>query len=474
MFHLAACSFQNSQSLVSKKSAVYDIDQQDILLTDHQTSKFLKQWAAIGYPTQSPNQKVTFNNKHTYGKSFDQIISGFSISTFPQRTKGIGLPVVVQTGKAMFKPITETAFQSNLYPGTLIVTKSATGNIDISLFDPRDNSNYRGKPLKTQHNIVIDHILNDPNNRALDFLGLINPQKYENLQGFYLSRPYDKTKIPIVMIHGIFSSPKTFMDMAEKIESQPDLYNKYQIWHYYYPTGKPWLATAQEFRTSFRSLIKKLDPQGSHGNLRKTTIIAHSMGGLITRLSLSKPKNHLSDAYLGKLGPKILTEAQHNRIHPFFHYKPLTEPNQVIFLSVPHRGSKMASGVVGWCTNKLINIPNILIKGTVKAIRPKQKSKLSKDTLRLLNEGENAVYQLQPNNPALIALNKMKLPKRLKVHSLVGDIGLPAFRFYTDGVVTYKSASLNKVGTETLIPSNHDITDDPKSVRRVLQILRQK
>ena len=264
--------------------------------------------------------------------------------------------------------------------------------------------------------------------------------------------------------------------MAETIESESDLFEKYQIWHYYYPTGVPWLSTAHDFRTSFRGLLKKLDPQRSHSNLRKTIIIAHSMGGLITRLSLSDPKNHLSKAYLGNVAPKVLTKDQHQKIHSFFHYKPLTEPEQVIFLAVPHQGSRVANGLLGWAMDKVIAIPNILLKETQKVLIPdkKKKSNLPKHTRRLLEKGENAVNQLQPGNPAIMALNQMKLPKRLKVHSLIGDIGLPLFRVYSDGVVSYKSSHLNRVGTETLIPSNHDITDDPKSVIRVIQILRQK
>jgi len=474
MFHLAACSFPNSQSLVSKKSVSFDTSQQDTLLNDHQTNKFLTQWAKTNYKTDLPNQKVTFTNKHTYAKSFHKIISGFSISTFCHRTKGIGLPVVVQTAEYKFKPVTDKAYQSNLYPGTLVVTKSPSGDLNIILLDPRESRSCYGRPLKTQHNIVIDHVTNDPNNRALAWAGLINPQKFKSRQGFYLSRPYDKNKIPVIMIHGIFSSPKTFMDMAETIESEPDLYKKYQIWHYYYPTGTPWLATAHDFRTSFRGLIKKLDPQRTHTNLRKTVIIAHSMGGLITRLSLSEPKNHLSKAYLGELGPKIFTKDQHKRIHPLFHYKPLTEPKTIILLAVPHRGSRVAKGIVGWTMDKLIAIPNIFIKGTKKVLNPEEKSNLPKHTQRLLDKSENAVDQLQPDNPSLKALNQMKLPSHLKVHSLIGDIGLPAIRLYSDGVVSYRSAHLHKAGTETLIPSNHDITDDPKSVRRVMEILRKK
>ena len=471
MFHLAACSFP--------KASDHNFKQQHLghnhptLLDVHQTHKLLKQWDANHYRTTLPNQKITFTNKHPYAKNIHKIISGYTISSFTKRNKGIGLPVVVQTDKNKFKIVSDKAYQTNVYPGTLVVTRKASGSLHITLLDPRIQKRLYKHDIATQRNIVIDYIYDDPLNRSLSIKGLLNPLSYQHIQGFYLSRPYDKNRIPIVMIHGIFSSPETFMDMAETIESQPDLYQKYQIWHYYYPTGTPWLATAHDFRKSYRDLVKKLDPQQANPNINKTIIIAHSMGGLISRLSLSDPKNTLKQAYLGDHGSTLLTPDQHRKLDPYFHYKPLTQPQQIIFLGVPHRGSRLAKGIVGWTMDKLIAIPNILIKGTQKVLLPQQKSNLPKHTQRLLTNGENAVNQLQPNNPALKALNQMQLPKRLKVHSIIGDIGLPLIRLNTDGVVSYPSAHITG-RPETIIPSNHDITDAHKAIKQVLSILREK
>lgn len=470
IFHLAACSSPTLQSFLNNTPTT----QQDTLLNDHQTHKLINQWHKLNYSTHLPNQKITFTNKHPHAPQFYKLFSGFHIQPIAIRTKGIGLPVVVQTHKAKFTPITQKAYQANVYPATIVAVKSPNGDLQITLLDPRHDKTHHGQPLITQNNIVIDHITNDPNNKRLSIRGLLKPLEYQQIQGLYLSQKYDKKKIPIVMIHGIFSSPETFMPMAEAIDAQPDLHSKYQIWHYYYPTGAPWISTAQQFRSSFRKLIKTLDPQATHQNLRKTTIIAHSMGGLITRLSLSHPKNTLTEAYLGDQGAQILNQTQRKTLEPIFHYTPLTEPEQVIFMAVPHRGSEMASGLIGWITKKIITIPNILIQGTVGILLPQQQSKLSKHTVRLLTKGENSVYQLQPDNPALQAMNQMVLPKHIKVHSIIGDLGPRGIKLYTDGVVTYKSSHLNGRGTETIVPSSHEVTAKPKSIKRVIQILRKK
>ena len=59
-------------------------------------------------------------------------------------------------------------------------------------------------------------------------------------------QPYEPGKIPVLMVHGLWSTPMTWMEMFNDLRSQPEIRDHYQFWFYLYPTGQPfWLSAAR-------------------------------------------------------------------------------------------------------------------------------------------------------------------------------------------------------------------------------------
>lgn len=290
----------SSSSLTKLKA-----ENKPVILGTGKTHSLLKKWSKCGFQN-TVDHKISFKSHHpdTNGSSLPYITSGYSIKRLCKRSEGIGLPVLItakSNTETIFTPITETSYLSNLRPANIVATQSVRNgilNTHFDIYHPYDQT-HKGQALKRQPNIVMQYIKDLPGNSALDIKGLIRPTKYSNDQGFYLAEPYDKKRIPIVMIHGLISSPATYAEMSDAINADPKLREKYQLWYYFYPTGTPWLVTASKFRNSYRDLIKSLDPDSNDSNIRKTTLIGHSMGGLISRLSLSTPGSTLQQAYFG-------------------------------------------------------------------------------------------------------------------------------------------------------------------------------
>jgi uncharacterized protein YceK len=454
------------------------------ILSSHQTHALLTKWAAKNYQSL-PGHTITYRSHHPYAKQFSEIKSGYAINPLTHRTKGIGLASTIKTktnnptiSGNNFTPITQNAYLTNLQPANLVATQTRlNGNLSthIDIYDPR-SSNHQQQALAYQPKIVMDYLNAIPGNSTLDIMGLIMPQQYDEFRGFYLAEPYDRKRIPVLMIHGMASSPKKFMDMAQAINADPKLRKKYQLWYYFYPTGTPWIASSSKFRKSYRRLIQKLDPNKNDTNIRKTVLIAHSMGGLIARVSLSHPGETLHQAYLGDVSlSEVFNDSQLEKIHDYFHYKPLTEPAKVIYLATPHRGSKMADGVIGWITIKISTIPSFILQQTADILTLKkwERSNLPEHTKKLLTIGESSVNQLRPSNPSLIALNRMPIRRGLSSYSIIGDIGQPLFKFETDGVVSYHSSHIPNSISEHIIPSNHNICSKEEAIRAVLNILNE-
>lgn len=57
--------------------------------------------------------------------------------------------------------------------------------------------------------------------------------------GFYMTEPFDPHKIPLITVHGLLSSPITWMNLQNDLIGDPELRQHYQIWHFIYPPGLP-------------------------------------------------------------------------------------------------------------------------------------------------------------------------------------------------------------------------------------------
>jgi pimeloyl-ACP methyl ester carboxylesterase len=89
--------------------------------------------------------------------------------------------------------------------------------------------------------------------------------------GVYFLEPYDARKIPVLFIHGINGTPLNFRYLVEHLDR-----TKYQPWLYYYPSGVRLSGIADHLDQTMKTL------QLQHG-FTQYHVIAHSMGGLVSR-----------------------------------------------------------------------------------------------------------------------------------------------------------------------------------------------
>ena len=95
------------------------------------------------------------------------------------------------------------------------------------------------------------------------FEGMIRPSSMLRKPQIYLLDPYDPNKIPILMVHGLQSTPVAFATLVNALRSDPEIRAKYQIWQFYYASGTPVLANGAELRDSLAETAHTLDPEGS-------------------------------------------------------------------------------------------------------------------------------------------------------------------------------------------------------------------
>ena len=87
----------------------------------------------------------------------------------------------------------------------------ASGDIQLGL---------RRVPLESDLSTPLAYFLDRPVlNRLADY-GLLRPEQAQSLTGLYMLQPYQPEKIPVVLVHGLWSSPLTWTEMfLERMQS---------------------------------------------------------------------------------------------------------------------------------------------------------------------------------------------------------------------------------------------------------------
>ena len=119
-------------------------------------------------------------------------------------------------------------------------------------------------------------------------LSLFTPQRLVREAGLHMLQPYERGKIPVVLIHGLGSSPMSWGQVVNELRGDPALRARYQFWSYMYPTGNPFMLSAAELRRSLTEARAAVNPDHSDPACDRMVLVGHSMGGLLSKLVISE------------------------------------------------------------------------------------------------------------------------------------------------------------------------------------------
>ena len=118
--------------------------------------------------------------------------------------------------------------------------------------------------------------------------GLWEPYAFmaEGGTGIHFLEPYDPDRIPVLFVHGINGTPRNFSTLIENLDT-----DTYQAWVYNYPSGLPldWLATG---------MARFLEVLHKEHRFDSLHIVAHSMGGLVSRGGINLCSEYDTCSYL--------------------------------------------------------------------------------------------------------------------------------------------------------------------------------
>jgi pimeloyl-ACP methyl ester carboxylesterase len=317
-----------------------------------------------------------------------------------------------------------------------------------------------------------------------DIVGFVRGDRIRAATGMRMLAPYQPGKIPVVLIHGLLSSPLTWAPVINDLQADPVLRERYQFWYYYYPTGAPYLSTAAQLRRELAQLRSEVDPQHQDTALDNIVLVGHSMGGLIANLMTIDS----GDDFWKLVSPNepfeklnLPADARAELEQTFF-FTRQTCVKRVVFIGTPHRGSKLSPSPLGRLAVHLVQMPNDL--KTVHSDLVKDNPGLAK--LMRDRALPTSIDLLAPGAPALQLMANRPRPQNVHYHTIAGKIAETTSKvgFWLiggsddgDGVVPYSSAHLDVpsiADSEVTVRADHfHVHHHPLAIQEVRRILME-
>lgn len=314
-----------------------------------------------------------------------------------------------------------------------------------------------------------------------DYVGFLRGDLIRAHTGMRMLAPYQRGKIPVVLVHGLLSSPLTWAPVINDLQADPVLRERYQFLYYYYPTAAPYLSTAANLRRELHQLREEVDPRHEDPALDNMVFVGHSMGGLIANLMTIDSgedfwkivsKNESFD----KL--KLPNDARDELERTFFFHRQNCV-KRVVFIATPHRGSKLSPSPLGRLAASLVQMPSEL--KTIHSDIVKDNPGLAK----VLHDKAlpTSIDLLSPKAEALKLMVHRPRPDNVHYHTIAGTIKSTTskFEFWLiggsddgDGVVPFSSAHIDNADSEVTVRADHfHVHHHPLAIQEVRRILME-
>jgi pimeloyl-ACP methyl ester carboxylesterase len=430
--------------------------------------------------------KVVLRDSPWAPEDIQQIIlaSAFEVTGLPaiNYQYGLGVPLIAvrrseknAEGAGRFYP-PEMAFPLTAFvtPPSKLREVAGAGELrelTVELLDPLRTRSVGSikMPIESDLTTPLAYMWSRSDLNRYRWTGLLRPGNAAGRAGLLLIRPYEPGKIPVVMVHGLASSPLAWVAMVNDLLLDPRIQENFQFMLYMYPTGIPFPIAAAGLRDNLQQAeltlaLKDGQPDPAYS---KMVLLGHSMGGLLSHSMAvdSDQKFWELNTYIPfpqiKGPPEVLEELQR---YMFFEAQPFV--SRVVFLAVPHRGSELSRALVGRVSSNLIggdDHVNALLNGLVRD-NPEAFP-------RRFRKAPNSIETLDPESPYLKALLTMKPSPNVTFHSIIGSERPEGKENTTDGVVPYRSSHIDGVKSELIVQSNHGVQANPFAIMEVHRIL---
>ncbi|MCA9063561.1 MAG: alpha/beta hydrolase [Planctomycetaceae bacterium] len=414
-----------------------------------------------------------------------EFVSDYELKNLRNRhtSSGLGVPVIaVRKQSTVPQPIEEYYTEGMSFAATLVLRfheavrvgdQSRSATVRLQAYDPRESDGLlAGKtllPLETDTSTPLARFLSNEDLKLLDTWGLIRPDHARSVEGLYMVQPYDPDRIPVLMVHGLWSSPMTWMEMFNDLQADPELRKRYQFWFYLYPTGEPLAFSAANLRDELEKVRDDCDPHRRNPRMDQMVMVGHSMGGLISCLmtidSQEQFWNSVSPVPLTQLQA---TEEQRNEIHRVFFFQSNRSVSRIVTIASPYGGSSLSNRFTRWLSGAFIWLPR-----RTQELTQLVSGRSDDSWWQRMFSPRTSVDSLAKESAVLRLISNATFSPSVELHNIVGVRRGHSQADWSDGVVTWQSAHRPDAVSEKVVHAGHsDIQRNPETIEEVKRVLK--
>lgn len=302
----------------------------------------------------------------------------------------------------------------------------------------------------------------------LGSLAFLRPGEFEQGEGLYVFEPYQPGKIPVVLVHGLRSTPLDFAQMLNDLRFDPVLDARYQFWAFSYATGYNFLHSARLLRRDLDRVRETFDPGGADPALGQLVLVGYSMGGLVSKAQVTWSGQAVWETVFTRPleSLRLVPETRQLLTETLF-FEPRPSIGRVIFLATPHRGANMANALLGRLADRLVRLPDDA-REAYRQVRDDNPGAFRPG----LEQPVSSIDLLQKEHPLLMTLDHLPRSPAVTFHNIIGlqqkhDLKPPG-----DGVVPLTSSRIDGVASERIIDERHvDMPTNPAVITEIRRIL---
>jgi pimeloyl-ACP methyl ester carboxylesterase len=371
--------------------------------------------------------------------------------TTNKTTEGVGVPIVVIRERCHAALNTTCAFirDQATFPATVVLSADGT---TLDFHNPLLTSHLEldgfKQPLASDLTADIAYQLQFHEDSRLE--GFFQPDKNERAGELYFMEPYQAEKIPIVMVHGLLSSPAAWSDIYNELRSDPNVRKRYQFWAFRYSTGAPFVKSAHELRDKLNQVMACYSTMDQEQNLNRTLLLGHSMGGLVSKVLVSESRDKIWNTIAHVPFENIAAdEATKQQLAQRVFFSPHPMISRVVYIATPHNGSEIAGRLLGRIASASVRQADNSYEEIIRNNPGAFKEVVSRGL-------PTSIDLLDPEQPFLDVLACLPRSRCVVTNTILGDSCCTLKLEQSDGVVNVKSAQQKTSESELRIRATHN------------------
>lgn len=303
---------------------------------------------------------------------------------------------------------------------------------------------------------------------------LVQSASEEKESGLFFLNRYDRSKVPVVFVHGMNSDPSVWKNSVNALFADPDLRRRYQPVCFIYPSKLPVPASAARLRELLRRSRDMLDPGHHDSGYNHLVLVGHSVGGLLVQMQVIDSGTDFWHSFFTatprEIAGKVDAKTARMMRHALFFQR---QPNikLVVFICTPHQGCVVADNSFLRAAMRLILFLPATASHRVEALTQLPRADINPIARDFHDWGVEGPENLSTKHPFFRALATH--PVTVTFHSIIATRGMADFGKSSDGIVPYWSAHLEGAASETILPYSHGCIEQPETVQAVMKILKQ-